>query len=100
MKILKSSIGNGMKMAPNAKLNDGLLDLVLVEGNISKTRLLTVMPQLFKGTHINDSSVTYYQVPSFSLITKTNDSLNIDGELKGETPINVKVIPSAIEVFN
>ena len=31
-------VGNGMKMAPNAKLNDGLLDLVIVEGNISKSR--------------------------------------------------------------
>ena len=31
---------------------------------------------------------------------KNNDLLNIDGELKGETPIDVTVIPNAIEIFN
>ena len=88
-----------MKMAPNAKLNDGLLDLVIVEGNISKSRLLSVMPQLFKGTHVREKEVEYLQVKSFSIYTSYDELLNIDGEMLGTTPIKVTVQPRAIEIF-
>ena len=88
-----------MKMAPNAKLNDGLLDLVIVEGNISKSRLLSVMPQLFKGTHVREKEVEYLQVKSFSIYPSYDELLNIDGEMLGTTPIKVTVQPRAIEIF-
>ena len=93
-------VGKGMYIAPKASTNDSLLDLIVVNGNLSRIKLFKTLPKLFKGTHINDPNVAYYQVNNFSLVTKKNDPLNIDGELKGETPINVKVIPNAIEVFN
>ena len=93
-------VGKGMHMAPKANVGDGLLDLVVVKGNLSRTLLFRTLPKLFKGTHISDPNVSYHQVSNFSLITKESNLLNIDGELKGETPIDVKVIPSAIEVFN
>ena len=93
-------VGKGMYMAPKANVEDGLLDLVIVKGNLSRTLLFKTLPKLFKGTHISDPNVSYHQVSSFSLKTKENDLLNIDGELKGETPIDVKIIYSAIEVFN
>ena len=92
-------IGNGMKMAPRAKLNDGLIDLIIVKSDVSKIRLLSTLPKLFDGTHINQAEVSYYQTPSFSLIPKNNDILNIDGEIMGKTPITVKMIPEAIEFF-
>ena len=92
-------VGNGMKMAPDAKLNDGLLDLVVVEGDISKTRLLSVMPQLFKGTHVTEKEVEYLQVKSFSIYPSYNDILNIDGEMVGTTPIKVSVKSRVIEIF-
>ena len=93
-------VGKGMYMAPNADVSDGLLDLIVVKGNLSRTLLFKTLPKLFKGTHITDSNVTYHQVSNFSLITQEEDLLNIDGELKGKTPIDVKIIPNAIEVFN
>ena len=92
-------IGNGMKMAPKAKLNDGLIDLIIVKSDVSKIRLLSTLPKLFDGTHINQAEVFYYQTPSFSLIPKNNEILNIDGEIMGKTPITVKMIPEAIEFF-
>ena len=92
-------VGNGMKMAPRAKLNDGLIDLIIVKSDVSKIRLLSTLPKLFDGTHINQAEVSYYQTPSFSLIPKNNDILNIDGEIMGKTPITVKMIPEAIEFF-
>jgi len=87
-------------MAPDAQIDDGLLDLIIVNGNISRFKLFQTLPKLFKGTHIHDDEVEYLKVKEFSLHTNDNDMLNIDGELKGNTPINVKVIPKAIEIFN
>ena len=92
-------VGKGMFMAPKAKTNDGLLDLIVVKGNLSRTALFKTLPKLFKGTHIDDSNVTYHQISDFSLITKQNDLLNIDGEMKGSTSIDVKVIHNALEMI-
>ena len=86
-------------MAPNAKLDDGLVDLIVVRGNISRRRLLSVLPKLFDGTHINEPEVEYYQAVSFSLFSETSDLLNIDGEMIGMTPITVRIIQNAIEIF-
>ena len=93
-------VGKGMLMAPNAQVDDGLLDLIVVRGNLSRNILFKTLPKLFKGTHITDPNVKYYQIPKFSLKTKSEDLLNIDGELKGTTSIDVEVIKNAIEVFN
>jgi len=92
-------VGKGMKMAPNARLDDGLIDLVIVEGNITRRRLLSVLPKLFDGTHVNEPEVTYKQASSFSLIPETDDDLNIDGEMFGTTPISVTMLPNALDIF-
>ena len=92
-------VGKGMRMAPKAKLDDGLMDIIVVDSNISRIRLLSVLPKLFKGTHIDEPEVQYYQSNKFSLIPNKYDSLIIDGEMIGKTPIVAEVIPSSIEIF-
>ena len=93
-------VGKGMKMAPKAKLDDGLIDLVVVKAGVTRTRLLKVLPKLFDGTHINEPEVSYYKTSEFSLIPEKDEILNIDGEIMGSTPIKVKMIPRAIEIFS
>ena len=89
--------GRGMKMAPHAKLNDGLIDTILVR-DVSKLRALKIFTQVFFGNHIFDPSVEYRQVEAFSIHTK-GDLLNIDGENTGQTPIEVSMVPNALEIF-
>ena len=88
-----------MRMAPKAKLDDGLMDIIVVDSNISRIRLLSVLPKLFKGTHIDEPEVQYYQSNKFSLIPDNYDSLIIDGEMIGKTPIVAEIIPGSIEIF-
>ena len=92
-------VGKGMRMAPKAKLDDGLMDIIVVDSNISRIRLLSVLPKLFKGTHIDEPEVQYYQSNKFSLIPDNYDSLIIDGEMIGKTPIVAEIIPSSIDIF-
>ena len=92
--------GKGMKMAPKAKLDDGLMDVVVVRHGPSRFKLLTMLPKVYDGTHINSPMLEYYQVSEFSLIPERDEILNIDGEVLGTTPIHVKMIPGAFQVFN
>ena len=92
-------VGKGMKMAPKARLDDGLIDLIVIRSGVSRTRLLQVLPKLFDGSHINEPELEYYQTSQFSLIPETDEIINIDGEIMGSTPIQVDVIPKAFEMF-
>ena len=93
-------VGKGMKIAPKAKLDDGLIDLIVIRSGATRTRLLQVLPKLFDGSHINEPEVEYYQTSEFSLIPEIDENLNIDGEIMGSTPIKVKMIPNAMEIFS
>ena len=92
-------VGKGMKMAPKARLDDGLIDLIVIRSDVSRTRLLQVLPKLFDGSHINEPELEYYQTSQFSLIPETDEILNIDGEIMGSTPIKVEMISNAFDMF-
>ena len=89
--------GKGMKMAPHAKLNDGLMDLLLLR-DASRLKILKIFIQSFSGKHVSDPLVEYRHVKTFSIQTK-DDLLNIDGENIGQTPIEVSLILDALRVF-
>jgi len=90
--------GKGMKIAPRAKLDDGLLDLIVVpETQIFK--LLTMFPKIFDGSHLGHEVLQYYQVKEFSLKPIINESLNLDGEVYGKTPIHVSVIKHGLSIY-
>ena len=91
--------GKGMKIAPNAKLNDGLVDMLLIQ-NVSRARLFKLMPKLFSGEHIKDHNVIYKQVKEIIFNSENKSKLNIDGEIKGISPFKLEIIPKALEIFS
>jgi len=91
--------GKGMKIAPKAKLADGLIDVVAVK-KTNRLTLLKLFPAIFSGNHINSSIVNYQQVKSISIKPKIDSSLIVDGEVVGRTPCNMVALPNAIEIFN
>ena len=90
--------GNGMKLAPLAEVDDGLIDLLVVR-KAGRLKLLSLFTQIFDGKHIGDPAVHYYQVKEFSIVPQVDHILNIDGELVGSSPIEVKMLHKAIEVL-
>ena len=90
--------GKGMKMAPLARLNDGLLDLIIVK-KVGRLKLLRLFPKVFSGNHISDPVVDYRQVSEFSIFPEDQNMLNIDGEMLGNTPVHVKVLEKEMEVL-
>lgn len=90
--------GGNMIMAPDAKIDDGLLDVILLN-DISKLNLLKVFPQIFKGTHVNDSHVETFTGRHIKIVTETPQRLTPDGEVFGATPIEVSIVPNKINMF-
>ena len=74
--------GKGMRMAPLARLNDGLIDLIIVR-KVSRFKLLKLFPKVFSGKHIGDPGVDYRQVKQFKIMSEDKSQLNLDGEVLG-----------------
>ena len=91
-------VGKGMKMAPEADLEDGLIDVIIVR-KTSSLRLFSVFPKLFNGSHIFSPLCEYIQVKSLEINPVINGPLNIDGEIIGETPAKLNVLPKYIDLL-
>ena len=91
--------GKGMLMAPKAKLDDGLIDIIAVKYGSNPFKLLSLFTKIFNGSHINDPIVEYHQAKKATIKTQKNESLNIDGEIKGETPISVNVLYKNLQIY-
>jgi diacylglycerol kinase (ATP) len=92
-----SRYGGGMRIAPEAKLDDGLLDLCLVRA-ISRTTLLRMFPTVFSGRHLSHPSVSYVRTPWVEIATEERAEVFADGEFLQRTPVRIDVLPRELEV--
>jgi len=93
-----ASYGDGMKMAPGAELDDGLLDICYVR-NLSKLRVVRFFRTVFSGAHVNLTPVTYFQTASLVLETDPEIDVYADGEFICTTPIEVGIAPKSLRVI-
>ena len=93
--------GGGMKLAPDARLADGLLEVVIVRAS-SFIRSLKLVPKLYNGQHVHDPLVEVYRGRQVQLSTAEDEPvlLDIDGESPGKLPAQFKVMPKAIRLLN
>ena len=93
--------GRGMRIAPDAVVDDGLLDVVVV-GAASKRDLVRHLPMLYAGTHVGLPEVTVLRGRRVELSATTAVPVGADGEPLaplGETPTVVEVRPGALQVI-
>jgi YegS/Rv2252/BmrU family lipid kinase len=91
--------GGGMYVAPNARLDDGLLDLVTM-AEMSKRRFLTQMlPRVFKGTHTELPEVSEQQVHEATISADRPFVVYADGDPIGHLPATFSVQPAALSVM-
>ncbi len=90
--------GKDFLMAPSAKIDDGFLDVVLLN-KVTRSRLLQCLPKIFKGTHIEMKEVETFKAKKIMIETSPQKLLTPDGQLMGSTPIEIECLTQAIEVF-
>jgi diacylglycerol kinase family enzyme len=89
--------GSGMKIAPRAKMDDGLLDVCVV-GAVDRFRLLRLFPTVYSGNHLNVPEVEYFQAQRVRVETEHPLDVYADGEFVCRTPVEVGVEEAALKV--
>jgi YegS/Rv2252/BmrU family lipid kinase len=91
--------GGGMRAAPGAMLDDGLLEVMVVE-SVGKLAFLTkILPKVFKGTHVREPSVHVFRAREVSVSADRPFTMYADGDPIGELPLRVRAQPAAITML-
>lgn len=92
-----TSFGGGMMVTPDALLDDGEFDVLVVQP-LSRVAFLRIFPRVFQGTHISDPRVTVYRGRSIR-VEADRVIAYADGERVGALPVDIEVLPGALRVL-
>jgi diacylglycerol kinase (ATP) len=90
--------GGGMKIAPEAKLDDGLLDVCVI-GSMNPFKLFCLFPTVYSGGHLQIRQVEYFQANRLRVETETPLDVYADGEYVCRTPVEISVQRAALRVI-
>jgi diacylglycerol kinase (ATP) len=90
------SYGGGMNICPDAKIDDGLFD-VMVLAKVSRTELLKVFPKVYTGRHVGHPAVTFYRCQEIEIIG--SGSSFADGEPIATLPLSAQCVSNALRVW-
>jgi YegS/Rv2252/BmrU family lipid kinase len=90
--------GGGMWLAPDASLEDGLLDVVIV-GDVPKSRFLRLLPTVFKGEHVRQPEVEVLRCREVRISAERPFELYADGDPIASLPVTVRALRAAIKVL-
>lgn len=91
--------GGGMKVAPEAKIDDGKFDLITI-GDGSKLSFLLNLPKVFKGTHVElEDSVSQRRVARLEVSASRPMTVYADGDPLTELPAKFRILPGALGVI-
>lgn len=91
------AFGGGMMIAPEANVEDGLLDLFIVHA-MSRVELLKVFPKVYTGRHVTHPAVEFVRAKSLKL-SSGNMPVYSDGEARGHSPLTATVVPGSLSIF-
>lgn len=92
------SYGGGVRLAPEARLDDGELDFVIVE-MLSHLEVVGLIPRLLFTGELKTARVTSFRATKARLSAGKINEFHGDGELLGYTPVELEVLPKALRVF-
>jgi diacylglycerol kinase (ATP) len=91
--------GGDYLLAPGARIDDGLLDLIIVN-KLSRINLLRTFPLIYSGKHVETRFVDTLKARHVKIETTTKKQLSPDGELFAHTPVEITCLPSALKIFS
>lgn len=91
-------IGGGMNALPTAELSDGLLDVCLIPA-LPFYRIPKVLLRFMKGKHKDLPDTVYFQAKEVKVECAPASSLQLDGEIIGQTPAHFQILPGALQVM-
>ncbi|HEY4278911.1 MAG TPA: diacylglycerol kinase family protein [Conexibacter sp.] len=92
------AFGGGMFLAPDARLDDGLFDVVSIAG-VSRLRYIALLPTVFKGAHVRVAEVDIRRAREITITADRPFTLYADGDPIAELPATIRTLPGAVRVL-
>ena len=89
--------GGGMMLAPDARPDDGLFDVVLI-GDVGKVDFLTTAPKIYRGKHVHHPKVEVLRSLQVEVDASEHLPIEVEGEQVGTTPAAFEVVPGALRL--
>jgi YegS/Rv2252/BmrU family lipid kinase len=90
--------GGAMKIAPMADTADGRVDLVIFQ-RVGRRDILNIFSRVFKGTHVSHPKVRTFRAAEIAIDSCPQELIMADGELLGQTPLRLKVLPGELTIL-
>jgi diacylglycerol kinase (ATP) len=90
--------GGFEKLAPDARIDDGLLDVIAVK-RCNLPEFIRLVTMALRGDHFQDSHVLYFKTKRMEITSPGPVQLNLDGELGGHLPGVFELLPSHLQIF-
>jgi len=91
--------GGGMKIAPRANMDDGLLDVCIV-GRVNRLKLLSLFPTVYAGRHLGIREVDYFHAERARVDTERPLDVYADGEYVCRTPVEISIERAGLKVIS
>ncbi|HZE58027.1 MAG TPA: diacylglycerol kinase family protein [Chthoniobacterales bacterium] len=88
-------VASGTLIAPEAEIDDGLLDVVLIPKRPAP-ELALAMAQIALGTHLSSKTIVFRRAAKLTVNSKPGMWFNVDGELVGNEPARFEIVPRAL----
>lgn len=92
------SYGGGMRIAPQARVDDGLLDVVVV-GPMGRIEFLRTLPRVFNGSHLQHPAVSWQCGREVLVECDQPAPVLVDGDVRAQTPLRVKLLPGGVDFW-
>ncbi len=93
-----AAYGGGMYLAPNAALDDGLLDVVTI-GELSRRRFASQLPKVFNGSHVDHPAIEVFRAREVRVSADRPFQMYADGDPIGALPVTVRAVPAALRIL-
>ncbi|TNJ64574.1 diacylglycerol kinase [Paenibacillus hemerocallicola] len=93
-----NSVGGFEKLAPDASLSDGLLDVFILR-KCNLAEFIRIVSAALRGEHMNDPHVIHFKTQSIQVTSPDYVQLNLDGEFGGTLPCTISVLPDHLQIF-
>ncbi|MMZ68772.1 Diacylglycerol kinase [compost metagenome] len=91
-------MGGFEKLAPDARIDDGMLDVIALK-KCNLAEFIRLVSMALRGDHFNDSRVVYFKTRKMEVSSPDHVQLNLDGELGGELPGVFEILPQHLRIF-
>jgi len=90
--------GGGMKVAPEALLDDGVFDIIIF-GNLSKPDLIKSFPLIYDGKHLEHPKLRFYKGSRVRVKSGGKGLIEVDGEIPGSDDAEFVILPKALKIL-